>query len=416
MATILDSKGEVFSSSTDLSKALTTDSTALQQILSGYKPSDNVTVDSAMKQATVYGCVKIIAEGLGQLPVRLYEVDTDNKKTLVKRNHKWHKVMTLAPNDYMTWQELLEMYALHASLRGNFYCMVNRNPTTNKIVEFIPIPNPDSVVVKLINGQREFNINCTELGINGTYTSDKILHVKSVTEDGLIGLSTITQAASNLSISQKAEQFAKAFYDNDATPNLVIEMDQQLDEGGAKRLREALLDGEGLTNANKVGILEQGMKIKHLSISQKDAQFLETRAFQDTQICGLFRVPASMLGLGDNKYGSAEQLRLSFTSDALNPLITRFVQCLKKFLYEDNLEMDLDLTGFIKGDLDATGDYLTKMWNMGAFTLNQVLEFVGEPTVEGGDVRVIGTNNTTIGTLADIIMLKELASKGSLNV
>lgn len=47
----------------------------------------------------------------------------------------------------------------------------------------------------------------------------------------------------------------------------------------------------GLANTYKPMILEQGLKWKPTALNLEDSQFLETRQYQATEICGLFRVP-----------------------------------------------------------------------------------------------------------------------------
>src|SRR5699024_4452299 len=51
----------------------------------------------------------------------------------------------------------------------------------------------------------------------------------------------------------------------------------------------------GSGNANKVAVLEEGMKYTPISISPEQAQFLETRKFQINEIARIFRVPPHMV-------------------------------------------------------------------------------------------------------------------------
>ena len=52
----------------------------------------------------------------------------------------------------------------------------------------------------------------------------------------------------------------------------------------------------GSGNANKVAVLEEGMKYTPIGISPEQAQFLETRKFQINEIARIFRVPPHMVG------------------------------------------------------------------------------------------------------------------------
>ena len=52
----------------------------------------------------------------------------------------------------------------------------------------------------------------------------------------------------------------------------------------------------GSANSNKVAVLEEGMKYTPISINPSEAQFLETRNFQITEIARIFRVPPHLIG------------------------------------------------------------------------------------------------------------------------
>ena len=52
----------------------------------------------------------------------------------------------------------------------------------------------------------------------------------------------------------------------------------------------------GSGNANKIAVLEEGMKYTPIGISPEQAQFLETRKFQINEIARIFRVPPHMVG------------------------------------------------------------------------------------------------------------------------
>ncbi len=74
----------------------------------------------------------------------------------------------------------------------------------------------------------------------------------------------------------------------------------------------------GSSNANKVAVLEEGMKYTPISIAPNEAQFLETRKFQIDEIARIFRVLPHMVGdLDKSSFSNIEQQSLEFVKYTL---------------------------------------------------------------------------------------------------
>ncbi|MFW1798416.1 phage portal protein, partial [Acinetobacter guillouiae] len=52
----------------------------------------------------------------------------------------------------------------------------------------------------------------------------------------------------------------------------------------------------GVSNSNKTAVLFGGAKLEKVSISPDEAQFIETRKFQVSEIARWYRVPPHMIG------------------------------------------------------------------------------------------------------------------------
>ena len=95
-----------------------------------------------------------------------------------------------------------------------------------------------------------------------------------------------------------------------------------------KRVKQSWDDQyQGLDNAHKVAILEAGLKWVSVGMTSDDAQFLETRKYQRSEICGLFRVPPHMVGdLEKATFSNIEHQAQEFVVNALVPYLTRIEQ------------------------------------------------------------------------------------------
>jgi HK97 family phage portal protein len=369
----------------------------------------DVNARSAFQHSIVYSCIRVLAESIGQLPVRLYKIDDKGNRERVYK-HDQLKVLTKQPNDYMTWQEMLELIVTHLNLNGNFFAYVNKRKTKNsfKILEIIPIPNPSAVTIKMLRGRVTYEINEDSI-INlpkRVFTSDEILHIKGPSIDGLKGVSPITQAARTIGLSMAAEKHGEEFFNNSATPNGILTSDQALSDAAMKRLQAGWNEvHQGIKNSNKLAVLEEGLKYQNITVSNKDSQFMETRMFQKNEICAIFRVPTQMVQAGDSKYSNYEQAILSFHRDTLVPLINRIVQRLN-IMIDSEYELDLDDSHIIRGDSKTQADVADIYFKMGTYTINEIRALRGDSMIEGGDVVAVATNNMTLGNLKDIEKLQ----------
>src|SRR5690606_28818971 len=90
---------------------------------------------------------------------------------------------------------------------------------------------------------------------------------------------------------------------------------------------------QGLSNAHRLMILEEGMKINSIGIPPENAQFLETRKFQISEIARLYRIPPHMLAdLDKATFSNIEQLSLEFVTYTLLPWLTRWEQAIYRDL------------------------------------------------------------------------------------
>ena len=122
-----------------------------------------------------------------------------------------------------------------------------------------------------------------------------VLHIPGLGFDGLVGYSPITMAKNAIGLAIAAEEYGSKFYANGAAPSGVLEHPGILKDPSKVRESWTQTFG-GSSNANKVAVLEEGMKYTPISISPNEAQFLETRKFQINEIARIFRVPPHMVG------------------------------------------------------------------------------------------------------------------------
>ena len=123
-----------------------------------------------------------------------------------------------------------------------------------------------------------------------------------------------------------------------------------------KRLRESWNAAYGgSANSGKVAILEESMTFTPISIPNDAAQFLETRKFQVTEICRIFRVPPHMIGdLERATFSNIESQNISFAVHTIRPWLVRIEQAMNRALFPETEKgrfyVQFNLDGLMRGD------------------------------------------------------------------
>ena len=81
---------------------------------------ERVTSENAIKTATVYSCVKILANHVAMLPCQIFQI-TDEGKRIRQKEHRVSKLIETRPNPYMTPFEFKQTMESHRQLYGNAY-------------------------------------------------------------------------------------------------------------------------------------------------------------------------------------------------------------------------------------------------------------------------------------------------------
>lgn len=362
--------------------------TALSQLLEMSGNSDagvNINAKNAMQITTVFNCVRVLSEGVGMLPLNIFKTTGNNK--VKAESHRLHRLMVDGPNDYMTAQEFKELVVAHLAYRGNHYSW--KNIVNGELRELLPL-SPDSVKPKFSEGWSvAYDVTFPD-GTTRELKEGEIFHVRLFTLDGLNGLSPIQQNKNSLGLARATEKHGSKLFVNAARPHGGFSTDSKLTDDQFKRLKNQFDNVSG-DNQLKPLILEGGLKWLTVTMSNEDAQFLETRKYQRSEICGIFRVPPHMVGdLENATFSNIEHQGLSFVQHSLMPYLTRIESRISKSLIKPserrNLQPKFNANALLRGDMAARAEFYTKMVQNGALSPNEIRELEDRNPREGGDI------------------------------
>jgi len=355
-----------------------------------------ITSQKAMQLTTVFGCTRVLSESVGMLPCKLFSQEGRNKTPATE--HPLYKLLSIAPNDYMTAQEFWELLIVCLCLRGNFYGY--KVHTFGRVAEILPM-DPGSVKPKLNSDyQPEYEVTFKD-GTKATLGQDKIWHVRTLTLDGLVGLNPIAYAREAISLGLATEEHGAKLFKNGAVTSGVLSTANKLSDEAFDRLKEQFNENhQGLANHHKPMILEMGLDWKPVGLNMEDSQFLETRKFQKDEICAIYRVPPHMVAnLEKATFSNIEHQALSFVNYSLVPYLTRIESRANVGLLNPNEQgkyyAKFNAAGLLRGDMKSRFESYSTGINWGIYSPNDCRELEDMNDREGGDVYLTPMNMTT---------------------
>jgi len=354
----------------------------------------SITTRSAMQQATVFNCVRVLSESVGMLPCKLYK--TDDRHRVPATKHPLYHLLECAPNEYMTAQEFWELLMVCLCLRGNFYAY--KVKTLGQISELLPV-SPD-IVTPILNDDWTVTYKVGFKAGERLLTQDELWHVRLPTQDGLIGLNPISHARQLLGLNQAMEQHAATLFKNGAIVSGVLETDSTLTAEAYDILKKSFeAQHSGTENAFGNLILEAGLKWKPISLNMQDTQFIEARRMNEAQICGLFRVPPHLVAnLEKMTLNNIEHMSMSFVRFSLIPYLTRIEKRVKVGLLDkterNQYSAKFTTSALLRGDSKARSEFYVRLMQTGAISPNEIRELEEMNPREGGDIYLTPLNMT----------------------
>ncbi len=322
-----------------------------------------VTEQTALTCAPVYACVRLLAESFASVPLKVYRLLPDRGR-VPHRDHPLWTILHDLPNPELTSMELREALMGQLLLWGNAYAEVERDGS-GRVRALWPL-RADRMerIDRGADGRLRYQYRLPDhtraifLGPTSRQPS-QILHVRGLSPDGLRGYSPIGLLREVVSLSLAAQEFGARFFGNQARPIGVLEVPRGTSERARRNLRESWRELHGgLSRAHRVAVLEEGVSWKPIGIPPEDAQFIETRKFQTTEIARIFRVPPHLIGdLERATFSNIEQQSIEFVVYSLRPWFVRWEQAIRRDLFtlQDHSTHDVGFVveGLLRGDLKS---------------------------------------------------------------
>jgi HK97 family phage portal protein len=370
-----------------------------------------VTPETAMRLAAVFSCIRVRSESLASCPLVLYK-RLPNGGKIRATEHPLYPVLHNSPNQWQTSVEWIEMMQAHLDLRGNAFSRIVPGPR-GAIDQLIPL-HPDLVqVYRLPNGKLKYQVRSRFEGEVDWYMQEEIFHLRGLSSDGLVGLSPIAIQRETMGTGLGMQDYAGRFFLNDATSATWLEHPGKFKDGAARQ--EFLKNWQKANtgeNRHKTKVLEEGLKLHQVGLSNKDSQFLEATQANAEQICGIYRTPPHKIGiLARATNNNIEHQGIEFVTDAIQPAATRWERRINVDLIDpisaaidDGAEYfaEFIVGGLLRGDMKSRYDAYAIGRNWGWLCPDTICEFEGMnplPDGKGGQEYLRPLNMVPAGTV-----------------
>lgn len=375
--------------------------------LSG-KDAWSMSRDRAMKISTVNRCVEVLSNSMGVLP--LYIMNEASKERL--EDHRLGRVLWGRANEAMTSFDYNRLMLCNQILRGNAYAWIVRDSASGHPMELIPLP-PDYVAIRFDgNGHLWYVFTHPVTGQVYWLRNEDVLHYKAYSEDGIEGISVLRRAALTLDTARSAQRYENSVWRSGGQPSGILTTDSDL--GGEYEVTQpdgtkVMVDPKdqirrsweavhrGADNALRVAVLDLGLKYQPISMTNTDAQFVESNEVRVADVCRFFGVPLHLAYAGKQSYQSNEQNGIEYVNYTLLGYETQWDQ-------EDTYKLILpgeragrvrikrELKVFLKGDTAAQAAWLQAMRILGAYNANEIRALDDRPAIPGGNAYYASLN------------------------
>lgn len=353
-----------------------------------------VTEEGALALSAVFACARVLGEGVAMLPLLTYRRRADGGKDRAT-DHPLYNLLKELPNPEMTSFELRETLTVHTALRGNGYAEIEWS-NGGRPLALWPL-NPAKMEVTRQQGQLRYLYTLPD-GTTANLPAFRVHHLRGMSGNGIQGYSVVRLAMQSIGLGLGTEEYGARFFGNGARPGMLLKHPGVLSEPAYKRLQESWdASHQGLSNAHRVKILEEGMDAITVGVPPEEAQFLETRKFQVSEIARWFRVPPHMVGdLEKATFSNIEEQGLEFVIYTLGPWLTRHEQALQRDLLTEGerktIFIEYLVNGLLRGNIEARYNAYSIGIQGGFLSPNEVRSMENMNPYEGGDTYLLPLN------------------------
>lgn len=223
-------------------------------------------------------------------------------------------------------------------------------------------------------------------------------------DDPKNGLSPLESIRRILAEDAASGEYREWMWRNKARIEGVLQTDKTMSDAAQERLRAQWKQlYAGAKGSGETAILEEGMKFQEITMTSRDAQYMEARKLSREEVAAAYHVQPAMVGILEhaNFANITEQHKMLY-QDSLGPWLVRIeeeleLQLLPEFPDTDNVYLEFNIAEKLKGSFED--QVKAGQASVGApyITRNEMRARMNLPPIDGGDLLVTPLNVLTGG-------------------
>ncbi len=349
------------------------------------KSGVSVNSESILTHVAFYACAKVLGESLASLPLGKFRRDKGGNVEEMTSDPV-HRLVNSEPSELYTSFTFRSTAMLHLCIDGNFYAEIIRNgigrPSELRICEDPAMCTP--YLDK--NGALWYKLCHKEQLVRAA----DVFHVKGLSSNGLKGKSPLQLFRENVGMGLATTYAQSALWKNGTLSTGYLKHPSKLTPEQVNNMRD--MWGEkyaGTENAGKPMVLENGLEYIPLTLKPADALFIETAKLSKEDMASIHRVPQHKIGLLERSTNNnIEHQGLEFRTDTMLPIALNFEQEYnRKLLFDSEKGTTFfrhNMDGLLIADSKSRADFLTKMFNIGAYNSDEIRATNSMNPIPGG--------------------------------
>jgi HK97 family phage portal protein len=344
--------------------------------LGGSAAGVNVSESSVLGISAVFRAVSLIAGTVAALPLKSYRTLADGSRERVGS----FLDDPAGPDSDVTPFEWQETAMVSLLLHGNAYFLKVYNAAG--ALTGLQYIHPSVVSVKREGTRKVFTIG------GQPFSDAQILHIPALSTDGLVGRGPLQLARDSFGTTIAGDRAAARMFSTGAMVSGLVTPEDDLSEEDAQAIKESLsAKVSGVGNAGDLVVINRKLKLTPWTLSAKDAQFLESRTFQISEVARWFGLPPHLLAETQKQtsWGSGvQEQNHGLARFTLQPWTKRIEQRLSPLLPSPRFA-EFDFSGLLQPTPAEELTLLMAQVREGFLTLNEARKVRNLAPLEGGD-------------------------------
>lgn len=312
-----------------------------------------VNDESALTLAAVYACNRVLSTAFAALPVGLFR--SANNQVFPADNRPEHFLISDEPSPLYTSYMFRSTMQFHLGLRGNAYARILRDGRFG--AKELRILHPSYVRPFMKDGRVYYEVTPNQTTGDTSGNSEilmdyEVLHVKSMSTDGLVGKSPIQVHRETIGIGLSNRNFVSDIHKNGGRLRGALSHPSKISPEEVESLRSNFINA---VNAGKFPFLQNGVEFKSISLTPADAEYIRTHNLTALDICAIYGVPPHKIGILDRAtFSNIEHQGIEYVQETLLPMAKNWESELRRKLLPDDVKRThhfrFNLEGRMRGD------------------------------------------------------------------